>query len=499
MSSKCLLRENPELYEINAAAWLFKLSRRAGKTLHLGDVPPGEWDKLKALGMDFVWLMGVWSRSQDGRKISLNDPRFHRLFTSTTPGWTDEDVIGSSYSISTHEPDPTIGNWGDIDHAREELHRRGMGLILDFIPNHTGIDHHWLTEHPEYYIQVSEDYFLKDQEAYFPINYQGKTIYIAHGRDPNFPSWSDTAQLNYFNPETRQAMIQRLAIIARHCDGVRCDMAMLILNEIFQRVWGWTNTRPIYPSPVEEFWTQAIQKVPNLVYIAEAYWDTEWALQQLGFDFAYDKRLYDRMKSGHPYDVYLHLTASLDYQSKLVRFIENHDEPRSITAFGRKKAEAVAVLIATLPGMKLFFDGQIEGQQIHLPLQIRQTKSEPVNLEIQSFYGKLLPAVNEPIFHQGLWQLKEALPEGDNNAENLIAYTWKLGESIKLIVVNLNQHPAQGRVPLHDVISEQQEYYCSDILTGQCNSFNGILLSHPGFSLKLEGYQAQIWEIERCQ
>ena len=130
-----------------------------------------------------------------------------------------------------------------------------------------------------------------------------------------------------------------------------------------------------------------MRQVPDLVLIAEAYWDTEWTIQQLGFDFVYDKRLYDRMKSGHPHDVYLHLTAGLDYQSKLLRFIENHDEPRSVTAFGRGKVKAVAVLFSTLPGMKLFFQGQGEGRQIHLPLQIRRSKPEAADPELRDFYS----------------------------------------------------------------------------------------------------------------
>jgi hypothetical protein len=150
MPQKYIPRENPALYEINTAAWLFELSRKLGKPVALGEVPSEEWDRLKAYGMDFVWLMGVWCRSQMGRNVSLTDQGFHKLFDTVTPNWTPDDVIGSCYSISSYEPDALIGTWEDIDHAREELHRRNMGLILDFIPNHTGIDHHWVIEHPDY-------------------------------------------------------------------------------------------------------------------------------------------------------------------------------------------------------------------------------------------------------------------------------------------------------------------------------------------------------------
>jgi len=496
MSPKFLPRPNPELYEINTAAWLFELSRKAGKTVYLGDVPSEEWDRLKSRGMDFVWLMGVWSRSPSGRKVSLNDSGFHRIFNSITPGWTPEDVIGSSYAISTHEPDPIVGTWDDIDHAREELHRRSMGLILDFIPNHTGIDHLWLTQHPEFYIQVSEPDYLKDKGAYFPVEYRGETLYIAHGRDPNFPSWSDTAQLNYFNASAREEMVHRIEKIARHCDGIRCDMAMLALNEIFQRVWGWTRKDADSPPPAEEFWSQAMSQVPNLVYIAEAYWDTEWALQHLGFDFVYDKRLYDRVKSGNPHEVYLHLTAGLDYQSKLVRFIENHDELRSITAFGRGKAKAAAVLFSTLPGMRLFFQGQTEGRQIHLPLQIRRSRPEAVDPDVKDFYNRLLSETNKDIFHYGTWQLKEVVSQGDSTAVNIIAYFWQSGESARLVAVNLDQHSAKGRVSLDGAVSEMHGYSCHEILSGQNQTQDGRQLIHPGFSLQLDGYQGQIWKIE---
>ncbi len=495
MTQKYLPRPNPELYEINTVAWLFELSHKLVKPILLREVPLEEWDKLKALGMDYVWLMGVWTRSQEGRKVSLNGQEFRRQFETILPSCSAEDIIGSCYSISSNGPDPLVGNWEDLDHVREELHKRGMGLILDFVPNHTGIDHNWITEHPEYYIQGREEDYRQDKEAFFRVENEGKTLYIAHGRDPNFPSWTDTAQLNYFNPAVRTAMIERLKNIAQHCDGIRCDMAMLVLNETFQRVWGWANQNPEYEMPEQEFWAQAIQQVPDLIYIAEAYWDTEWTLQQLGFDFVYDKKLYDRMKSGHPHDVYLHLTAGLDYQKKLVRFIENHDELRSIEAFGRSKVEAVATLISTLPGLKLYFHGQMEGKQIRLPVQIRQSRPEPLDPGIEILYAKLLPVVNEDIFHAGTWQLKEVFQDIDLTSENLIAYTWKLQESLRLIVTNLSQHPAYGRICLQDAVSESQDYAFTDQLSRQSFVQSGKLLAHPGLAVKLSGYQAQIYEI----
>ena len=494
MSPKYWPRENPLLYEINTAAWLCELSQKLGRTVFLKDVPTEEWDRLKALGIDFIWLMGAWTRSQEGRQISLNSPHFHETFQKILPSWTPEDIIGSGYSVQAYTPDPLIGRWDDLDSVHRELNRRGMGLILDFIPNHTGIDHHWLTEHPEYYIQGKEADYLKDPQAYFPVQNERGTYYIAHGRDPNFPPWTDTAQLNYFNPDLRAAMIGRIREISRYCDGIRCDMAMLELNEVVQRVWGQAQTNG-EKLPSQEFWLQAIQEIPDLIYIAEAYWDTEWTLQQLGFDFTYDKRLYDRMRSGHPHDVYLHLTAGLDYQKKMVRFIENHDELRSVMAFGRSKAPAVAVLSSTLPGMKLFFHGQWEGKQIHLPIQIRQCRMEKTDTQIKAFYETLLAALNEEIFHRGTWQLQEVSSDGDSSAENLIAHTWEMEGEMRLVLVNLNQHPARGLLHLRKPVEESRDYSFTEIFSRQVFCVNGKRLVHPGVPVSLTGYQAQIFKI----
>ena len=495
MSNKYLPRANPRLYEINTAAWLFELSRKAGKPVLLGDVPSSEWDRLKALGMDYVWLMGVWQRSEEGRKVSLNGSEFQTLFQTVLPGCTEEDIIGSCYSISSGEPDPLVGTWADLDYTRNELHKRNMGLILDFIPNHRGIGHHWLSEHPEYFIQGREEDYRRYSDAFFPVDYQGKTLYIAHGRDPNFGPWTDTSQLNYFNPDTRRAMIDRLKQIALHCDGVRCDMAMLVLNDVFQKTWGWANRDPYYPPPSEEFWAEAVRQVPDLIYIAEAYWDTEWTLQQLGFDYAYDKRLYDRLRNSSPHEIYLHLTAGLDFQSKLVRFIENHDEQRSLEAFGPEKVKPAAVLFSGLPGMKLYFHGQLEGRRIHMPLQIRQTRPEAEDPDITAFYRNLLSIVNSDIFHSGAWRLKEAFIDSDKTAENLLAYLWKLADRLALVIVNLTPEPSLARICFADDVDESLNYSLTDRFSDESFIRHGKLMAHPGLRFKLAGYQSQVFDI----
>jgi hypothetical protein len=232
------------------------------------------------------------------------------------------------------------------------------------------------------------------------------------------------------------------------------------------------------------------------VYIAEAYWDTEWALQQLGFDYAYDKRLYDRLQKALPHEVYLHLTAGMDFQKKLVRFIENHDEPRSAAIFQKDQLQAVAALLAGLPGMKLYFQGQFEGRQIRLPLQIRQTRPEETDAEIKAFYDRLLPVVNQDICHSGGWELKPVTPEGRDTTDNVIAYLWRLEGKLRLFVINLGQEAAAGIIYFQNEQAGTGSYSLIKRLGGTPSESNVNLVIHPGLRFVFKGYETGIYDIE---
>ena len=435
----------PSLYEINTWVWLSELSRKTGTPVDLSSVPSGEWDANAKFGFDAVWLMGVWERSPAGVAIANQNTNLLNDFRRALPDYRPEDNVGSPYCVRRYVVDPHLGGPAGLAIARQELAKRGMKLLLDFVPNHVAPDHPWVTEHPEYFIRgSSED--AKNNPASF-IDVHGNVC--ACGRDPYFPAWPDVLQLNAFQPGLRHAVVETVSSIVDQCDGVRCDMAMLLLNQVFERTWGGRAGQ----RPRTEYWDDVIPAVkrahPEACFIAESYWDLEWELQQHGFDFCYDKRLYDRLEHENAESLRLHLCADLAYQRKLLRFLENHDEPRAAATFLPAKERAAAVTTSTLPGARLFHEGQFEGRTVRVPVFLGRRPAEPVNSTLRTFYEKLVAAINAPIFRDGKWELCERSGWADNQTcQNLVAWSWVQDDDRRLIVVNLSDSAVQARVQL---------------------------------------------------
>lgn len=490
-SSKLSLRTHPHLYEINTWAWLEELSARAGRTLKLADVPDAEWNALAERGFDIVWLMGVWQRSAEARRIAL-EPSNTSAYAGALLGWKPDDVVGSPYAVAQYTPDARIGTWTDLDGVREKLRARGIGLFLDFVGNHTALDHPWVREHPEFYVQGTQQDFEKDPASFFRAETQTGVAFIARGRDPYFPPWADTAQLNHFDPGLRAALINRLGIIAAHCDGIRCDMAMLQLNDIFAKVWSKLLTHT--QAPNTEFWEEAHDRVPALVLLAEAYWGTEQRLLDLGFQFVYGKELYDALRDGNIGDVHARLAAPVAYQSHMARFLENHDEQRSAVTFAGRLTSA-ATLMSTLPGMRFYFQGELEGRKIQLPIALRVAAPEAPNAATEGLFSKILRATNEDVFHHGAWALLPVTPEGDPTAENLVVYEWRSETVWRIVAVNLSAGAAQGRVHFGDRVSGQKEYVFHDELNDARYPRHGEELSGVGLFVRLNAFQAHLFEV----
>jgi glycosidase len=483
----------PSLYQINTRVWLTELFPNPSHPATLNDIPAGELDKLASMGFDLIWLLSVWQTGDAGRKISREEPGLLKEFQETLPDLTEDDIQGSGFAITAYRVSTQLGGEAALAGIREKLADRGMKLILDFVPNHVAIDHEWVDQFPAYFIHGTESQLLNEPGNYIRVKTGTGELILAHGRDPFFTGWTDTLQLNYGNPELQEAMIGELVRIAGQCDGVRCDMSMLLLPEVFEKTWGIA-ARP--------FWPEAIKRVravnPGFLFMAEVYWDLEWTLQQQGFDFTYDKRLYDRLLEGNSIPVREHFRADLDYQARSVRFLENHDEKRVAVQFPGDMHEAAAILTFLSTGLRFFHQGELEGKKKKISPHLTRGPVEPVNEEIKTFYGKLLSILQKPVLRNGSWSLAEARQAWDNNPTNdcYICFAWELdGEKI-LVVVNYASNNSQCYVQLPFKNMEGKPWQLRDLFTDTVWERSGDELQSKGLYLDEAPWRYYVFSVE---
>lgn len=485
----------PSLYQINTRVWLTEISQQLGRHATLDDIPDAELDRLAAKGFDWIWLLSVWQTGQGAQQVSRNNTEWRREFQETLPDLREEDIPGSGFAITGYTVHKDLGEDAALARLRKRLKQRGLKLMLDFVPNHMGLDHPWVEDHPEYFVSGSELDLARSPMNYTWVKRKKGDLLLAYGRDPYFAGWPDTLQLNYSHPATQEAMIGVLTKIAGQCDGLRCDMAMLVLPEVFERTWGIRS---------EPFWPKATQRVrqenPGFCFMAEVYWDLEWTLQQQGFDYAYDKRLYDRLRAGEARPVREHFRAEPAYQNKLARFLENHDEPRAAVSFPPGIHEAAAVLSFLSPGLRFFHQGQFEGKTKRISPHLRRGPIEPVNENLQSFYDRLLTVLRHPVVRDGQWELLECAPAWEGNWTNdcFVAFAWQRDNGERLLVmVNYANHQSQChvRLPFSDLGDAQ--WSLQDQIGTAAYDWNGADLQSQGLFLDEPAWKASVFAMTR--
>jgi len=431
----------PALYQVNTRVWLTERSRTLGRPATLDDIPDADLDGIAGMGFDWIWLLSLWRTGTAGQQASRENPGWRKEFQETLPDLREEDIAGSGFAITGYTVHPSLGGDPALGRLRKRLRARGLRLMLDFVPNHTALDHPWVESHPEYYVPGTEVDLARAPQNYTWVKRRQGLRLLAHGRDPYFPGWPDTLQLDYGNVATQEAMVDELVKISGQCDGVRCDMAMLVLPDVFERTWG-RRAPPFWPRATR----RVRDRVPAFCFMAEVYWDLEWTMMQQGFDYAYDKRLYDRLHEGHARPVREHFLAGLDYQDHLARFMENHDEPRAAMAFSPGKHEAAAVLTYLSPGLRFFHQGQFEGRRKRISPHLVRAPAEPVDETLRRFYAALLAALRDPAVRDGQWSLLECAPawEGNSTSDGVIAFAWQ-GPAGRRVLVTVNYAPHQGQ------------------------------------------------------
>ena len=485
---------HPALFQANTRVWLTELSAGLGRKATLDDLPDAELDRLAGMGFDWVWFLSVWQTGPAAQAVSRANPKWRREFEATLPDLQDEDIAGSGFAIQSYTVHRDLGGDAALARLQQRMQERGLKLMLDFVPNHMAPDHPWVEEHPEFFVHGNETDVVRSPQNYRRVQTKTGPLVLAYGRDPYFDGWPDTLQLNYGNPELQRAMIGELERIAGQCDGVRCDMAMLVLPEVFERTWGIR---------ADLFWPTATESVrrkhPDFQFMAEVYWDLEWTLQQQGFDYTYDKRLYDRLVAGHARPVREHLLAGLDFQDRLARFLENHDEPRAAATFAPEVQRAAAVITYSTPGLRFFHQGQLEGRKKRISPHLVRAPEEAPDRETQEFYDRLLAVLRKPIVRSGEWQWLGCRPawEGNGSWDAFVTHAWRgSGGERMLIAVNYAPHPSQCylNVPFPEI--KDTSVQLKDSLSSACFVREGNELLERGLYLDLQPWSYHFFDVE---
>lgn len=398
------------IYEINTRTFCDRFDQ----------ITQDQLSRLVQLGFDAIWPMGAWRISEGARKISRT---------------MSADYDGSPYALADYQLSPQLGGIEAYQIFRTRANAAGLKVLLDFIPNHMALDSDWIAQDSNLFIKSDPTVRKQDPSEFF-LHSSGEVI--AHGKDPYFPPWYDTAQLDYTSPALRARQIDVLRRISKIADGVRCDMAMLILRDYFHQRWypeapaDWFNKR--MPS---EFWSEAVsatkEAAPGFTFLAEAYWDKEPELQSLGFDLTYEKGLYDALVARSASRVYERLRQPDQTLKSSLFFIENHDEPRAASVFTQDENIAAMALVLSTPGSALVYQGQIEGLKERLPIQLRHVPpGEKPDEIIRQAYEKLLRATSGNVFKNGSFRLfssqaPDVVSVARYDSQSVAAYIGQIG------------------------------------------------------------------------
>jgi hypothetical protein len=491
------------VYQVNTRLRLRELSRRLGRPATFDDESDDDLDRLASLGVDWVWPLGVWQTGCAGREVARRQARRREDLTALLPDLSDDDILPSPFAVQGYTVHPDFGGDAALARFRERLRRRGLRLMLGFIANHTALDHPWVQEHPEYYVTGEEADLARQPGNYWRAPTRHGPRILAHGRDPNFPAWPDTAQLDYRSPALRKAVTAELTRVAGLCDGVHCAMAMLLLPDVFRGVWGDRPSPGDRTAPVDtSFWAEAIASAraahPDCLFAAEAYWGLERPLQQDGFDYTYDKWLYDRLRERDAGAIRDLICADTERHHKSVHFLENVREPRAASVFPPEVHRAAAVITFLVPGMSLVHDGQLDGLRQWVPPYLGRRPNERPDPALRAFYLRLLECVRRPEVRDGTWRFLECRPSWERNPtwRQFVAFAWE-GEGGGRVLVTVNYGYTQGqcyvRLPWSDLPG--RPFVLQDFLSRVSYERDGSDLADRGLYLDVPEWHCHVFDV----
>ena len=473
---------NPILYEISTRPWLYELSQKYGKKItKIKDIPLQELDYLHDMGIEIIWMMGVWTLGTYGLEFDQKQD-----YSSVLPDWTKDDVIGSPYSIVEYTCNPELGTNDDLTWLKGQINNRNMKLILDFVPNHSAIDAPASITNQKLYIHAPNG--KKDPKKYTESG-------IAYGKDPYSDPWMDVIQWNYWETDTRKLMKLNLLTALKYSDGVRCDMAHLVLNDVFGNTWSEELKAWEYKKPNQEFWAYAFEEVkykyPDAILLAEVYedWQIE-ILKKLGFTYCYDKALLDKLR-GSAKDVKEYIQNK--EWDNTVHFVENHDENRIIANVedNIEKAKAAGTIASTIGGMVFLNHGQWYGYKNKLDVHLRREASESINKNVFNYYKKLMQIIIDPAFKSSNYYYINNMTGDKPN--NFIAYIRQEGNNHYLIIINYNDENGCAEIPIYN-IEGTGNIRLYEMINDVEYTGNAETIKTKGLNVCLSGYETHIFK-----
>jgi glycosidase len=457
------------------------------KITKITQIPESEFDKWRDMGFKWVWFMGIWQLGPYGLEHDRTNPDVTRHYDEILPGWTKEDVIGSPYAVLSYTVNTEIGTLDDIRWLRQQLNKRGMKLMVDFVPNHSAWDAPEIVDKPNYFIRSPKGAPI-DRKFY-------RENGIAYGRGIWCDPWTDVAQFNYFDTECRNSRINIVKMIAEIADGCRCDMAHLVTNDAFGDFWQKELQSWGYTRPSTEFWTDVIRAVKSIrkefIFMAETYSDFLPRMISQGFDYVYDKEPLDKLvyKDIHGFKELIRWT-SMEHKSHTAHFTENHDEDRTTKKFWNYNpmAKAAAAAVLSLPGMRFIYQDQWDGLANRIGVHLRRATPEPKRTEIYDFYMKLFSVYKKDAFINGDFKFLEV-----NGDQNMLTWKYTKGSEHYLVAVNFGEGKIYGNVVLDDAPLTGDLIKVEDIISGEVYERNPREMRTSGLFVALDHYQVQIF------
>lgn len=470
--------------------WLDQLSKKYNKDIsRLDQIPDEELDELKDRGFNALWLIGLWERSPASKKIKVL--------------CGNSDAEASAYSLKGYEISSRLGGWQALENLKTRSWERGIRLASDMVPNHTGIDSDWMMNHSDYFVQQSyppfpsytfngpnlsedpkvdiriEDHYYNRTDAAVTFrridNTTGQVSYIFHGNDGTAMPWNDTAQLDFLNPTTREAVIQQILAVARNFHIIRFDAAMTLAKRHIQRLWypkpgtgGDVAGRIPYEMSDEEFnrripnefWREVVdrisQELPDTLLIAEAFWMMEsFFVRTLGMHRVYNSAFMHMIKNqdNEKYRDMIKATIAFDPEilKRYVNFMNNPDEDTAIAQFGDSdKYFGACTLLATMPGLPMFGHGQIEGfrEKYGMEYQRAYWDEKPNERLIEEHKRRIFPLLKmRTLFSESKYfQIFDVKKNDGSIAESVFAYTNGNDQQMALVLYNNQYEHVEGTI-----------------------------------------------------